>query len=83
VPSKQPADVWLTVSQTPISQTPYFVLMHPSIFPDPASFRPERWLEPAAKDMKLDRYLVCFGKGSRQCLGLKCVSPVMAYKRSH
>ncbi|OAQ82146.1 benzoate 4-monooxygenase cytochrome p450 [Purpureocillium lilacinum] len=55
---------------TPISQTPYFVLMHPSIFPDPASFRPERWLEPAAKDMKLDRYLVCFGKGSRQCLGL-------------
>ncbi|KAJ6440648.1 putative thiol methyltransferase 2 [Purpureocillium lavendulum] len=50
--------------------TPYFVLMHPTIFPNPTCFWPERWLEAAAKDVKLDRYLVCFGKGSRQCLGL-------------
>ncbi|KND89070.1 Trichodiene oxygenase [Tolypocladium ophioglossoides CBS 100239] len=55
---------------TPVSETPYFVLMHPSIFPDPSAFKPERWLDPAAKDERLDRYLVCFGKGSRQCLGI-------------
>lgn len=63
--------VKLTHVQTPVSETPYFVLMHPSIFPDPSTFKPERWLDPAAKDKKLDRYLVSFGKGSRQCLGMK------------
>ena len=48
--------------------------MHPSIFPQPEIFRPERWLQGGTVDGKrLDRYLVCFGKGSRQCLGMKCV----------
>jgi cytochrome P450 len=52
---------------TPVSQTCYFVLMNPSIFPDPETFRPERWLD---KEKRLERYLVSFGKGSRQCLGM-------------
>ncbi|KAH8651124.1 cytochrome P450 [Xylariales sp. PMI_506] len=55
---------------TPVSQTPYFILMHPSIFPDPDSFRPERWIDAAAHGDRLDKYLVSFGKGSRQCLGI-------------
>ncbi len=43
-------------------------LMHlnPAIFPSPHEFRPERWLN----DPRLDRYLVPFSKGSRQCLGI-------------
>ncbi len=57
--------------QTPVSQTPYFILMHPGVFPQPEVFRPERWLEQDEKAPKLDRYLVSFGKGSRQCVGLK------------
>jgi cytochrome P450 len=52
---------------TPVSQTCYFVLMNPTIFPDPETFDPERWLD---KKKRLDRYLVSFGKGSRQCLGI-------------
>lgn len=46
------------------------MLIHenPNIFPEPFSFKPERWLE-ADKDM--DKYLVAFGKGPRICLGLK------------
>jgi len=41
--------------------------MNPTIFPDPETFDPERWLD---KEKRLDRYLVSFGKGSRQCLGI-------------
>ena len=43
------------------------------IFPDPDRFQPERWTDPA--DLKrLDPYLVSFGKGSRQCLGMPYVT---------
>lgn len=51
------------------------VLIHqnPDIFPDPLTFVPERWIND--KDRKaedrLDRYLLSFSKGSRQCLGIK------------
>ncbi|KAK7037589.1 hypothetical protein VNI00_011081 [Paramarasmius palmivorus] len=45
-----------------------FVHMNPDIFPDPARFYPERWLED--KDHTLDRFLVSFGKGPRSCLGI-------------
>ncbi|KAK0390740.1 hypothetical protein NLU13_0243 [Sarocladium strictum] len=55
---------------TPVSQTPYFSLMHPGIFPDPQRFRPERWLEAEEKCQRLNKYLVSFGKGTRQCVGL-------------
>ncbi|OOQ91241.1 Trichodiene oxygenase [Penicillium brasilianum] len=55
---------------TLISQTNYFVLMDPNIFPDPHVFDPERWTRAAAKGERLDRYLVNFSKGSRNCLGM-------------
>ncbi|KAK1987725.1 cytochrome P450 [Colletotrichum cereale] len=55
---------------TPVSQSPYFVLMHPSVFPEPQTFRPERWIDAEEQNKRLDRYLVSFGKGSRQCLGI-------------
>jgi cytochrome P450 len=46
-----------------------YVCMDPQIFPDPKTFKPERWLEPGARE-KLDPYLVTFGKGSRACVGI-------------
>ncbi|KAK4159685.1 cytochrome P450 monooxygenase sdnE [Cladorrhinum sp. PSN259] len=52
---------------TPVSSTPLFVLTDPALFPQPETFRPERWIE-AAKT--LDKYFVAFNKGSRQCLGI-------------
>ncbi|GFF31299.1 trichodiene oxygenase [Aspergillus udagawae] len=55
---------------TPVSETNYFVLMDPEIFPDPHAFDPERWMRAAAKGQRLDRYLVNFSKGSRMCVGL-------------
>ncbi|OIW25652.1 cytochrome P450 [Coniochaeta ligniaria NRRL 30616] len=44
------------------------------VFPDAEEFRPSRWLGPdngtSGPDGDLDRYLVPFSKGSRQCGGL-------------
>lgn len=59
---------WVIPPGTPVSETPYFVLIDPTIFPDPESFKPERWLQ---EGERLDRYQVSFNKGSRQCIGIK------------
>jgi cytochrome P450 len=38
------------------------------IFPDAMKFDPERWLNPE-RARYLDKYIVAFGKGTRQCVG--------------
>ena len=47
-------------------QSAYLLHTDPSIYPDPFSFQPERWLA----NPKLVRYLFAFGRGSRNCLGM-------------
>jgi cytochrome P450 len=49
-------------------------MMHrdPNIWPRPDTFSPERWLNPD-KARKLEKYLVAFTKGSRQCIGMQYV----------
>ena len=37
-----------------------------SIYPNSSSFNPERWID----NPRLERYLVSFTKGSRQCVGM-------------
>ncbi|KAJ5343079.1 hypothetical protein MYU51_016283 [Penicillium brevicompactum] len=55
---------------TPVSETNYFVLTDPEIFPDPHTFDPDRWLRAAAKGERLDKYMVNFSKGTRICVGM-------------
>jgi cytochrome P450 len=38
------------------------------IFEDPYEFRPERWIGQSGRE--LEKWLLCFSKGTRQCLGL-------------
>lgn len=45
--------------------------MDPTIFPNPDSFDPERWIRAAARGERLDQFIVSFTKGGRQCLGIK------------
>ena len=59
---------WTIPPRTPVSETPYFVLVDPDIFPEPEFFKPERWLEDGKR---LDRYQVSFNKGNRSCIGMK------------
>lgn len=41
-------------------------------FPDSHEYIPERWLDPE-KRKHLEKYMVSFNKGSRQCIGMKYV----------
>jgi cytochrome P450 len=54
-----------------VSESGYFILMNATIFPEPSKFRPERWLKDSKYNRSLEKYLVNFGKGTRQCVGMK------------
>lgn len=56
-----------------MSSSAYFMHMNPDIFPNPESFQPERWLQASAEGERLNKYLVSFSRGSRQCIGIKLV----------
>ena len=58
---------------TPVAMTPHLILIDESIFPEPRAFKPERWLDdPSSSSVvsRLDKYIVAFGKGSRNCIGM-------------
>jgi cytochrome P450 len=43
-----------------------------AIFPNHKKFSPERWLnQPMYEGRQLERYMLAFGRGTRQCLGMK------------
>ncbi|KAF2424505.1 cytochrome P450 [Tothia fuscella] len=55
----------------PLSMTSVHVHMNPELFPHPEAFQPERWLDEQGRRQKhLDKYLLTFSKGSRQCVGI-------------
>jgi len=57
---------WIIPAGTPVGMTSTLIHHDESIFPNSKEFQPERWIE----DSRLDRYLVSFSKGSRQCVGM-------------
>lgn len=59
---------------TPVSSAGYFVLSDPTIFPAPHSFNPDRWLiieddGSVQRNVKLEKYLVSFGRGRGSAWG--------------
>ena len=51
----------------------YHIHSNPDVFPEPSTFRPERWLgEPKGPDGRqpLTNYLSSFGAGSRICIAM-------------
>lgn len=69
---------WTIPAGTPVAMTPHLVLIDPTIFPNPRKFDPSRWLD-GGEDVamaegkvtsRLDKYIVAFGKGSRNCIGM-------------
>lgn len=55
---------------TPVSMTSVHMHNNTDIFPNPHLFKPERWLPLESEGRRLQKYLVAFGRGSRQCLGM-------------
>ncbi|KAJ5374407.1 hypothetical protein N7517_006413 [Penicillium concentricum] len=60
---------WVIPPGTNVGMTGLFIHHDEDIFPDAHSFVPERWMDPA-KRKGLEKYLVSFSKGSRQCIGI-------------
>ncbi|KAK3633302.1 hypothetical protein LTR56_015870 [Elasticomyces elasticus] len=54
---------------TIISMTPGYTLHDPTIYPNPLSFMPERWLVEGEELAQMDHYFTSFGIGNRACLG--------------
>lgn len=57
---------WTIPPNTPVGMTSALLHHDESIFMDSRSFVPERWID----NPQLNRYMVSFSKGSRQCLGM-------------
>lgn len=55
---------------TIVSMSSWLMHRDPSVFSSPNTFSPERWLISDAESRRLDRNLVPFGRGSRQCVGM-------------
>ncbi|KAF4627044.1 hypothetical protein G7Y89_g11112 [Cudoniella acicularis] len=74
---------WAIPPGTPISTSSVFIHRNPDIFLDPLEFKPERWLEKNSKGGSLDHYLVAFGKGTRNCVGLNLGSAEVHITLAH
>ena len=61
---------WEIPRGTPVGMTSTLIHQNPDIFSQPLEFVPERWLDPKERQ-RLEKYLVPFSRGSRQCAGIK------------
>lgn len=55
---------------TPVSMSTPHIHDNPVIFNNPRTFDPDRWLPLDTRGARLQKYLVAFSRGSRQCLGM-------------
>ena len=53
-----------------VGMSSWMMHRHPRIWPNPEKFDPTRWADPA-EAKRLNKYMVAFGKDSRQCIGMK------------
>lgn len=60
--------------QTPTSMSISRIHMDPTIYADPYSFWPDRWLGSPKHRASLEKSLVPFGRGARMCVGQKWVT---------
>ncbi|KAI5795732.1 cytochrome P450 [Geopyxis carbonaria] len=60
---------WVIPASTPMSMNIWNNHYNKKIFPNPAEFNPDRWLQPSSYE--LEKYFVPFGSGSRMCIGMK------------
>ncbi|KAI9791752.1 MAG: hypothetical protein M1816_003562 [Peltula sp. TS41687] len=61
---------WTIPAGTAVSMSIIDIHMNENIFTEPKVFRPDRWLGDETTKRQLERYLVPFSRGSRNCLGM-------------
>jgi hypothetical protein len=68
--------------QTIVGMSAWMMHHNEDIFPNAEKFDPSRWLDPIAARV-LEKHLVAFGKGSRQCVGMPYAFPLPIPSSSH
>ncbi|KAL9594435.1 MAG: hypothetical protein Q9179_005399 [Wetmoreana sp. 5 TL-2023] len=61
---------WEIPPGTPVGMTCVFTHQDEAIFPDHKAFKPERWLMSKGEGRRLEKYLLSFGRDTRQCIGI-------------
>lgn len=73
---------WVIEPGTPVGMNTHFTHLSSEIFPEATKFDPYRWLKAEKEGTKaeLEKFFNPFGKGSRNCVGIKCVlsSPLIS-----
>ena len=71
---------WVIEPGTPVGMNTHFTHLSSEIFPEAMKYDPYRWLnaEKEGKRAELEKYFNPFGKGSRNCVGLKCVFSIVS-----
>jgi cytochrome P450 len=66
---------WIIPPGTPTSMTILDVQFNETLYPNSHEFVPERWLDSpkAPNGESMEKYWVAFGKGPRNCIGIKYV----------
>ena len=67
--------------QTLVASAAHLYHRDPNVFPDPESFRPERWLVGDQELSEMEKNMMPFSRGSRKCPGQKYVSLSPVRKR--
>ena len=63
---------WVIPPNTPIGYSAYLLHTNAEVFPEPHRFNPDRWLDlDAAARQHLCAHLNNFGRGTRQCAGIR------------
>ena len=68
---------WTIPPGTPVAMTSLLQHRDATKFPEPEKFDPERWLTKGSE--RLERYLVPFSKGTRQCMGINLATAEIYY----
>lgn len=55
----------------------YHIHYNETLFENPRVFDPERWLQGSEVTAERAKFLVPFSRGSRSCLGIKYVPPLL------
>lgn len=63
---------WIIPRSTIVGMSQPMIHFNEEIFPDPWRFDPERWMK-GDESKALDKYLVSFSRGARECIAKQCV----------
>lgn len=67
-------DGYFVPEHTIVSCQPYTLHKDVDVFPDPHTFKPERWLDPKG-EIERNRLFFAFSQGGRGCIGKQWVAP--------